>query len=132
MAGQVYLVTAVAVAREQLFADFFAARSVIYELAAADADTLAYVLMPDHLHWMLGLRGTSLSRVLQRVKSRSAIAVNRRLSRVGAVWQPGYHDRALRKDEDIRDAARYVVANPLRAGLVDDILDYPLWDAVWM
>ena len=28
--------------------------------------------------------------------------------------------------------ARYVVANPLRAGLVEKLGDYPLWDAVWV
>jgi hypothetical protein len=28
--------------------------------------------------------------------------------------------------------ARYVVANPLRAGLVQTLRNYPLWDAVWL
>jgi len=28
--------------------------------------------------------------------------------------------------------ARYIVANPLRAGLVERIGDYPLWDATWL
>jgi hypothetical protein len=28
--------------------------------------------------------------------------------------------------------ARYIIANPLRAGLVDRIGDYPLWDAMWL
>ena len=28
--------------------------------------------------------------------------------------------------------ARYVVTNPVRAGLVDNIMEYPHWDAVWM
>jgi hypothetical protein len=28
--------------------------------------------------------------------------------------------------------ARYVVANPLRAGLVKRLGDYPLWDAIWL
>jgi putative transposase len=32
----------------------------------------------------------------------------------------------------LRNLARYVVANPLRAGLVDSIRDYPHWDAVWL
>ena len=33
---------------------------------------------------------------------------------------------------DLRVAARYVIANPLRAGLVDEIGKYPYWDAVWL
>jgi hypothetical protein len=28
--------------------------------------------------------------------------------------------------------ARYIVANPLRAGLVEHLGDYPHWDAVWL
>ena len=50
----------------------------------------------------------------------------------GAVWQPGFHDRALRKNEDLVTASRYIVANPVRAGLVEHIADYPHWDAVWL
>ncbi len=30
------------------------------------------------------------------------------------------------------DVARYIIANPLRAGLVGRVGDYPLWDAVWL
>ena len=35
----------------------------------------------------------------------------------------GFHDRALRRDEDTLSTARYIVANPLRAGLVKNIRD---------
>jgi REP element-mobilizing transposase RayT len=54
------------------------------------------------------------------------------LNRCGRLWQPGYHDHALRREEDLVATARYLVANPLRAGLVQHIGDYPLWDAVWL
>ncbi len=42
------------------------------------------------------------------------------------------HGRSLRKDEDLVHLARYVVANPVRAGLVERLGDYPLWDAQWV
>ena len=48
------------------------------------------------------------------------------------VWQRGFHDYALGVDKDIVHVARYIVANPLRAGLVSRIGDYPLWDAKWL
>jgi putative transposase len=48
------------------------------------------------------------------------------------LWQKGYHDRAIRREEDLLAVARYIVANPLRAGLVKRVGDYPLWDAVWL
>jgi hypothetical protein len=58
--------------------------------------------------------------------------INRHLNRAGSVWQKTYYDHAVRKDEDIKGISRYIVANPLRAGLVHDIGDYPLWDAIWL
>ncbi|MEJ1380959.1 MAG: transposase, partial [Candidatus Sedimenticola sp. (ex Thyasira tokunagai)] len=50
----------------------------------------------------------------------------------GGVWQAGFHDHALRREEDIIGVARYVVANPMRAGLADRVGDYPHWDAAWL
>ncbi len=88
--------------------------------------------MPDHLHWIAHLQASSLEQLMQRVKSRSAKSVNSYLGTTGQVWQKGYHDRAIRSDEDIQQLARYVVANPLRAGLVRRVGDYPLWDAIWL
>ncbi len=84
----------------------------------AQAETLAWVLMLDHLHWLLVLGEADLGAVVGALKSRSAIAVNRAIDRGGPVWQKGYHDHAVRGEEDLRALARYVVANPVHAGLV--------------
>ncbi len=89
--------------------------------------------MPDHLHWLFQLNeGCLLSRVMKTLKARSAIAINRYRGQGGSIWQRAYYDHALRKDEDIRNIARYIVANPLRAGLVKNIGDYPHWDCTWL
>jgi hypothetical protein len=74
----------------------------------------------------------SLSELARGLKGRIARDVNRHLGRSGALWQPGFHDHAIRCDEDLIAVARYVVGNPLRAGLVDVVGDYPFWDAVWL
>jgi putative transposase len=134
---RIYLITTVTVARRALFDELQAGRSVVHALRFAAesgwAETLCYVVMPDHLHWMLQLGPRRrLSAVVGSIKSFSARTVNRLTAKQGAVWQPGFHDRALRKEEDLRSVARYVVANPVRAGLVRSVRDYPLWDAVWM
>ncbi len=50
----------------------------------------------------------------------------------GPIWQKSYFDRAIRKDEDLRTIARYIIANPLRAGLVAHIGEYPHWDTIWI
>ncbi len=66
------------------------------------------------------------------VKGRSARQINLAFGRTQRLWQPGFHDRALRAEEDRLAAARYIVANPLRAGLVRRVADYPHWDCVWL
>ena len=94
---------------------------------------LAWVLMPDHAHWLIQLgEKNTLGLVVNRIKSASARLANRVLARQGALWQSAYHEHALRSDEDLRAVARYLVANPLRAKLVQRIENYPFWDAVWI
>lgn len=95
--------------------------------------TWAFVVMPDHLHWLVELREIRpLSGVVHSVKSFSALRINSRLQRQGPVWQSGFHDHALRREENVREAARYVVMNPVRAGLVRSVREYSLWDACWI
>lgn len=135
--GRAYLITTVTKDRQPLFADLRLARLAIWELRACDeaklCATLAFVLMPDHLHWLLQLTDATLSGLLKRYKSRSGGVINRSRNTPGmAVWQAGFHDRAIRDGEDVRQVARYLVANPVRAGLVASVGRYPHWDAAWL
>ena len=41
------------------------------------------------------------------------------------LWQVGYHDRILRNDEATLMVVRYILQNPVRAGLVARFSDYP-------
>ena len=123
--------------RRPLFTDFETARAAIACLRQCDrvedTETLAFVLMPDHLHWLLALQAASLSGVVRRFKSTSARAICCPAAIDGQrIWQPGYHDHALRRDDDVLGAARYVIANPVRAGLTTSVRDYPHWDARWV
>lgn len=134
---RIYLVTTVVHARRPVFTDFALARLAIGELRRCDemgrCRTLAFVLMPDHLHWLMRLDSGELSRVVGDFKANAAKAVNRRRGTSGlALWQHGFHDHALRREDDLPATARYLVANPLRAGLVKRVGDYPHWDAVWL
>ena len=88
--------------------------------------------MPDHLHWLVTIRHSSLAQLMKRLKARSTQATNRHNGHTARFWQPGFHDRALRQEDDIQAMARYTVANPLRAGLVRRIGEYPHWDAIWL
>ncbi len=133
----VYCITTVTRDRHPLFTDIHSARLLIRELRRLHEEgkviSLAWVVMPDHLHWLIQLNDHwSLSTAVKTIKARSALTINRYLGQHESVWQRAFYDHAVRKDEDIRQFARYIVANPLRAGLVRDIGDYPHWDCIWM
>jgi REP element-mobilizing transposase RayT len=134
--GHIYLLTSVVHGRQPLFSNWLAGRLVVDEFRRVEqegiAQSLAWVVMPDHFHWLVTLREGSLGMLMRRVKSGSALAIMRSGYTPLRVWQKGYHDRAVRREEDVRAIARYIVANPLRAGLVKRVGDYPLWDAVWL
>ena len=134
--GQVYLVTTRLVPGRKTFEHWRLGRLVVAELRRAHelgtVVSIAWVVMPDHLHWLFELREDPLERIMQCVKSRSAIALNKATGGAGRVWQTGYHDIALRREDDLKHLARYVLANPLRAGLVETIRDYPLRDCKWI
>lgn len=135
--GQAYFITFTTHARRPLFLDWAwaiaASRSLSHADTWGDARLLAWVLMPDHWHGivMLGDR-SELSKVVGQAKGRSARAVHRAAGGAGPLWARAFHDRAIRNEAGLRPAARYLVANPLRAGLVDRLGDYPWWDACWL
>ena len=128
--GTAYHITTVTRHRAPYFAALDNGRKLVRELMVLQAEgrceTLCYVVMPDHLHWLMALRTGTLPDVVRLLKGRSARAIGR------TVWQPNYFDHAVRGDEDLHAMAHYIVANPVRAGLAERIGDYPLWDAIWL
>ena len=137
LSRQICCVTTVTRDRVPIFNGLTAARLLIRELRRLDdsgvVDSLAWVVMPDHLHWMIQLHDHwPLFRVVKTIKARSALAINAHLDLHGSLWQRAYYDRAARKDDDVCQLARYLIANPLRAGLVEHIGDYPHWDCIWL
>jgi putative transposase len=84
-----------------------------------------YVIMPDHVH--LFVRGNSnfiLGRWVGQLKQALATAAD--LSRAKTqVWQEGFFDHLLRNDESYSQKWKYVLENPVRAGLVRSPSDWP-------
>jgi REP element-mobilizing transposase RayT len=134
--GRPYLITVVTQFRVPVFNDFYLARMLVNEFRSLNdsgvVESLAWVIMPDHLHWLFIPQDSSISSAVRQLKGRSSWRIHKMLGKRGPLWQKGFHDRALRKQEDIQAVARYVVANPLRAGIVRRVGDYPHWDAVWL
>ena len=135
--GQAYLLTTTTLFRRPVFRDFSAARAAAslhnMKWLWRDSQVLAWVLMPDHWHGLIVLgQNDELHKLMGRFKMVSSKNVHDHFKINGNLWAKSYHDHALRTDEALRDAARYLVANPIRAGLVDHIGMYPYWDAVWL
>ena len=90
-------------------------------------------MIPDHFHWLVQLGDDAeLGKLMNNIKGRSSFEINKQAGKPGALWQKQYYDHAIRCHEDIKNIARYIIANPLRAGLVNNIGVYPHWDAKWL
>ena len=88
--------------------------------------------MPDHAHLLVeGLSDKSnLRRFVNSAKQHSGYAHGQ--ARRERLWQGGYYDRVLRPSEDPKWVARYILENPVRAGLVESPQDYDfLGSDVW-
>ena len=137
LAGQAYLLTFTTAGRAPHFRDWTvacdAARLLAGSLAWRESQLLAWTLMPDHWHGLVELGdGMALAACVRQLKGASARALRQHHPALDMVWAPGYHDHALREEEGLLAAARYVIMNPVRAGLVARVGDYPFWDAIWL
>lgn len=136
MSGGLYFITMVCAERSPRFKDFLVVTAVADTLGNpalwGQTEPLAWVLMPDHGHLLLRLGSDRpLGRLMQRVKSTTSR--NARLAEPDEppLWEAGYHDRALRSEDDVAAAMLYLLQNPVRAGLVEHVEDYPYLSSVW-
>ena len=134
--GQAYFVTTTTVLRRPWFWRWVVGAAVAREIGGSrlwrDNHVHAWVLMPDHMHVLLTLgSGESLSHLMARVKAVSARAAAVVTKSDSRIWASAFHDHALRRDEQVAMAARYIVANPVRAGLVETPWQWPFWDSEW-
>jgi putative transposase len=81
------------------------------------------VLMPDHIHLMVSFPDlASFSGVIGNWKHW--------LSRKHSIsWQENFFDHRIRKDESFGEKAEYIFQNPVRAGLIDKVENWPY---VWI
>jgi REP element-mobilizing transposase RayT len=80
--------------------------------------------MPDHLHLLVLSTGSySVVDFIRDFKQLTGFEFKKRTGR--NLWQKSYHDHIPRSEESLLAAARYIAANPLRAGLVTQPRDWP-------
>ena len=85
----------------------------------------AYCVMPDHVHLLISAsKGEDIVGFVGEIKSLSTkMAWQHGYSE--AIWQRSFYDHFLRKDEDCKMVASYIVHNPVRAGIVEHWKHYP-------
>jgi REP element-mobilizing transposase RayT len=102
------------------------------ELAAALLDTVKlrhdrfiwfahiFLLMPDHVHALLSFPPS------RNTVQRTVTLWKRWTARqMGIQWQRDFFEHRLRSDESWREKADYILANPVRKGLVAEISQWP-------
>jgi REP element-mobilizing transposase RayT len=78
----------------------------------------AYCLMTNHFHLLVETPSRGLARGMQRLNSGYSRRFNQRHERVGHVFQGRYHSVLVEKESYLLELSRYVVLNPVRAGMV--------------
>jgi putative transposase len=84
----------------------------------------AYVLMGNHYHLLLETPEPSLSVGMHRLNAIYSQRFNRRHDRVGHLLQGRFKGILVEKERHLLELVRYVVLNPVRAGLVPTAADW--------
>ena len=98
-------------------------------------DLLCYSMMPNHVHILIKpLKKTdskpySLATIIKNHKSYTALNANKIFDREGQFWQEGYYDHYIRNESEFYNVIRYILDNPVRAGLVENYKD---WKYSWV
>ncbi len=108
--------------RRPVFADEAVALNV-YLLVREHDLTLAAVLMPNHLHWLVR-DGSELPRVVERFKAHSTSRAEA-AGHEGRLWQPGFFDAVVERESMLARTAAYLLTNPVAAELAPTWREYP-------
>jgi REP element-mobilizing transposase RayT len=128
LAGGLYHVTARGDHRDDIYLDDDD-RIVWLNLLGAVCDRFnwrchAYCQMTNHYHLVIETPDGNLSRGMRQLNGVYTQQFNRRHRRVGHVFQGRYKSVLIDKEAYLLEVARYVVLNPLRACMVDDVADW--------
>jgi putative transposase len=124
-----YFLTLSTFQRRQLFTTTDVVSLVLLQFRrAAREESVAitgYCFMPDHVHLLLA--GTSETadflRFIRAAKQYSGFYYRQCFG--GRLWQPDCYERVLHDEDGNGPVLRYILENPVRAGLAGEPLDYP-------
>ncbi|MDD5223473.1 MAG: transposase [bacterium] len=127
--GRIFSITICLKDRKTLFAESKLTKEFVPVLNSltqkAKVAVYAFCFMPDHLHVLVDVpEEIGLVDLVREFKGRST-KVAWGCGYEGTIWQRSFYDHCLRKDEEVKVVASYILNNPVRAGLVEKWRDYP-------
>jgi len=84
----------------------------------------AYCLMSNHYHLLIETPGANLSKGMRQLNGVYTQTYNRAHGRVGHVFQGRYKAILVEKEHYLLELSRYIVLNPVRAGMVRSVRDW--------
>lgn len=92
----------------------------------------AWCLMDNHYHIVIETMDANLARGMRHLNGVFTQTTNHLHQRVGHLFQGRYKAILVEKNSHLLELARYVVLNPVRAGMVKDVADWPWssWQAM--
>jgi putative transposase len=124
-----YFLTFCCHSQQTRFRDRAAVDLVLSQIRRAARDEqfaiLAYCFMPDHLHLLMEALADQSHGLKFIARAKQFSGFSYRKERHQALWQRYGYEHVLRDDEKTRVVARYILENPVRAGLVKSPEEYP-------
>lgn len=97
--------------------------SIIHE--DMELSIIAYCIMDNHVHLLLKTSDDNLEILMKRLNIKYAIYYNKLENRYGHVFQDRFKSEAVENEKYFFGVLRYIHNNPIKAGIVMDISDYP-------
>ncbi len=101
-------------------------KNSILHFDANDIEVICFVIMPNHIHLVFELLNKSkqVGDILGSIKKYSAREANKYLAKEGKFWQAESFDRLVRDEKELYNIIKYILLNPVNAGLVEDYKDW--------
>lgn len=87
-------------------------------VAGNHAQVIAYVLMPNHYHFLLEISSEDFSIAMQKFSISYVKSINKRYNRTGSLFEGAFQARRIDRNEYLLHLPRYIHLNPVLAGLV--------------
>ena len=99
----------------------------IHHLDGTKYKLWAYCIMSNHVHVLFTHQDPQwpLFKIMQSHKSYTAKMCNRALGRSGPFWEEESYDHIVRSPRAFSNILRYILQNPVKAGIVDRWQDWP-------